>query len=97
MRFWTRGSEQEARDLDFDTEDVAQWPVAFSKYENDDVSQSGSMDSLLRLVRRSEAVFWELVEEKGMSAELVPAKAVDTTVVTTRTIGVFQRQLRSQV
>lgn len=25
LRFWTRGSEQEARDLDVDTEDVAQW------------------------------------------------------------------------
>lgn len=51
-------------------------PVAFSKYENDDVSQSESMDSLLRLVRRSEAAFWELVDEKGMSAELKVAKAV---------------------
>lgn len=49
-------------------------PVAFSKYENDDVAQSESMDSLLRLVRRSEAAFWELVEEKGMLVELVPAK-----------------------
>lgn len=25
LRFWTRGSEQKARDLDVDTEDVAQW------------------------------------------------------------------------
>lgn len=39
-------------------------PVAFSKYENDDVSHSESMDALLRLVRRSEEAFWELVEEK---------------------------------
>lgn len=46
-------------------------PVAFSKYENDDVAQSESMDSLLRLVRRSEAAFWELVEEKGMTHELL--------------------------
>jgi HTH-type transcriptional regulator / antitoxin MqsA len=49
-------------------------PVAFSKYENDDVSQSESMDTLLRLVRRSESAFWELVDEKGMRAELAPAK-----------------------
>ncbi len=47
-------------------------PVAFSKYENDDVVQSESMDTLLRLVRRSEAAFWELVAEKDMSAELAP-------------------------
>lgn len=45
-------------------------PVAFSKYENDDVSQSEAMDSLLRLVRRSESAFWELVDEKGMLDEL---------------------------
>ena len=44
-------------------------PVAFSKYENDDVVQSESMDNLLRLVRRSAEAFWQLVEEKGMSAE----------------------------
>lgn len=44
-------------------------PVAFSKYENDDVAQSESMDNLLRLVRRSAEAFWQLVEEKGMGAE----------------------------
>jgi HTH-type transcriptional regulator / antitoxin MqsA len=46
-------------------------PVAFSKYENDDVAHSEAMDTLLRLVRRSETAFWELVAEKGMSAEFV--------------------------
>lgn len=50
-------------------------PVAFSKYENDDVAHSESMDSLLRLVRRSAPAFWELVDEKGMTAELKPAQA----------------------
>lgn len=49
-------------------------PVAFSKYENDDVSQSEAMDSLLRLVRESEAAFWVLVSVKGMAAELGHAK-----------------------
>lgn len=49
-------------------------PVAFSKYENDDVAQSEAMNSLLRLVRRSEAAFWELAEEKGMLVELAPTK-----------------------
>lgn len=44
-------------------------PVAFSKYENDDVAQSQSMDNLLRLVRRSAQAFWQLVQEKGMAAE----------------------------
>ena len=46
-------------------------PVAFSKYENDDVAQSEAMDTLLRLVRRSKVVFWALVEEKGMEAEFM--------------------------
>lgn len=46
-------------------------PVAFSKYENDDVAQSEAMDTLLRLVRRSKDTFWALVEEKGMAAEFM--------------------------
>ncbi len=41
-------------------------PVAFSKYENDDVAHSEAMDTLLRLVRRSEKAFLELLAEKGM-------------------------------
>jgi HTH-type transcriptional regulator/antitoxin MqsA len=46
-------------------------PVAFSKYENDDVAQSEAMDTLLRLVRRSEEAFRAVVEEKGLSAEFM--------------------------
>lgn len=45
-------------------------PVAFSKYENDDVAQSESMDTLLRLVLRSREAFDALLEERGMRAEL---------------------------
>jgi len=41
-------------------------PVAFSKYENDDVAHSDAMDVLLRLVRRSEESFWELVDERRL-------------------------------
>jgi HTH-type transcriptional regulator/antitoxin MqsA len=51
-------------------------PVAFSKYENDDVAQSEAMDTLLRLVRRSAEAFWALVDEKSMSSELVRPVAV---------------------
>jgi transcriptional regulator with XRE-family HTH domain len=50
-------------------------PVAFSKYENDDVAHSEAMDKLLRLVLRSESVFWELVEQEGMTGELRHAVA----------------------
>lgn len=46
-------------------------PVAFSKYENDDVAQSESMDTLLRLVRRSPEAFWALVAEKSMESEFM--------------------------
>jgi HTH-type transcriptional regulator/antitoxin MqsA len=49
-------------------------PVAFSKYENDDVAHSEAMDKLLRLVLRSEEAFWALVEQEGMTAELRTAK-----------------------
>jgi HTH-type transcriptional regulator / antitoxin MqsA len=45
-------------------------PVAFSKYENDDVAQSDAMDTLLRLVRRSPEAFRALQEEKKMPAEV---------------------------
>lgn len=44
-------------------------PVAFSKYENDDVAQSEAMDTLLRPMRRNPAAFWALVEEKGLQAD----------------------------
>lgn len=50
-------------------------PVAFSKYENDDVAHSEAMDKLLRLVLRSETAFWELVDQEGMTTELRPANA----------------------
>lgn len=46
-------------------------PVAFSKYENDDVAQSEAMDTLLRLVRGTPAVFWALVSERKMESEFM--------------------------
>jgi HTH-type transcriptional regulator / antitoxin MqsA len=68
-------------------------PVAFSKYENDDVSQSESMDSLLRLVRRSEVAFLELADEKGMATELAlvkKSKVIEkTSTVTVAVTNVF--------
>lgn len=67
-------------------------PVAFSKYENDDVSQSESMDCLLRLVRRSEPAFWELVDEKGMTHELRPlttAKAASPKAASVQTTNIL--------
>lgn len=45
-------------------------PKAFSKYETDDVAHAASIDNLLRLVRKSEDAFWELVAIKGMTDEL---------------------------
>jgi HTH-type transcriptional regulator/antitoxin MqsA len=69
--------------------------VAFSKYENDDVAHSEAMDTLLRLVRRSEAAFWELVDEKGMAAELVPAKTIEKIAMPTPTIGVAHTNVLS--
>lgn len=59
-------------------------PVAFSKYENDDVAQSEAMDTLLRLVRRSPAAFGALVDEKGLQAEIakpqVPLRSMSKVV-----------------
>jgi HTH-type transcriptional regulator/antitoxin MqsA len=50
-------------------------PVAFSKYENDDVAQSSAMDTLLRLVEANESAFWTLIEQKGMKAEFTRTEA----------------------
>lgn len=55
-------------------------PVAFSKYENDDVAHSEAMDKLLRLVLRSEEAFRSLVEQEGMTAELRPTKPTGQSV-----------------
>ena len=60
-------------------------PVAFSKYENDDVSHSDAMDKLLRLVLRSEEAFWSLVEQEGMTAELRPAQPAAPVVFARKT------------
>ncbi|MDD2846399.1 MAG: type II toxin-antitoxin system MqsA family antitoxin [Rhodoferax sp.] len=66
-------------------------PVAFSKYENDDVAQSEAMDTLLRLVRRSTDAFWALAEEKGMEAEFMefrkPVKATGVVIPFSATRG----------
>lgn len=61
-------------------------PVAFSKYENDDVAHSEAMDSLLRLIRRSPDAFWQLVDEKGMGAEFSKERQV---VSMTQTAQIF--------
>jgi HTH-type transcriptional regulator/antitoxin MqsA len=65
-------------------------PVAFSKYENDDVAQSEAMDTLLRLVRRSAAVFWALVEEKKMTDEFVQERPVIAQTHTTAVVKVVR-------
>jgi HTH-type transcriptional regulator / antitoxin MqsA len=46
-------------------------PVAFSKYENDDVAQAASMDRLLRLIDANDSAFWTLVDQQGMRAEFM--------------------------
>ncbi|UDF37850.1 UNVERIFIED_ORG: type II toxin-antitoxin system MqsA family antitoxin (plasmid) [Shinella sp. XGS7] len=67
-------------------------PVAFSKYENDDVAQSESMDTLLRLVLRSRAAFDALVEEKGMQAELATTGSAVLTSLKLVTSSTFRVQ-----
>lgn len=62
-------------------------PVAFSKYENDDVAHSEAMDTLLRLVRRSESAFLELLAEKGMTELAGAIKPVFKTVAVTTVVS----------
>ncbi|GJL81859.1 MAG: hypothetical protein DHS20C01_14930 [marine bacterium B5-7] len=42
-------------------------PVAFSKYESDEISHNRSMDLLLRIASESRLVFWRLAEIAGIS------------------------------
>lgn len=44
-------------------------PVAFSKYESDDVAQSEAMDKLLRLAETVPAAFAHLAEQAGVALE----------------------------
>ena len=53
-------------------------PVAFSKYENDEVAQSEAMDRLLRLASEvPEALTW-LSEHAGVPVQAVPAQREHT-------------------
>lgn len=71
-------------------------PVAFSKYENDDVAHSESMDKLLRLVLKSEFAFWALAEQEGMTAELAPKESRATPrIYKTTSTNVIAVQFRS--
>jgi len=47
-------------------------PVAFNKYENNEIAQSEAMDGLLRLIAMNEDAYWDLVKIKGMTSELSP-------------------------
>jgi len=47
-------------------------PVAFNKYEHNEVAQSEAMDGLLRLVAINEDAYWDLVQIKGMTRDLAP-------------------------
>lgn len=71
-------------------------PVAFSKYENDDVVQSEAMDTLLRLVRRSPEAFRALQEEKGMAVKPVDADVVVTSRPALRRVDTNQYHIERQ-
>ena len=69
-------------------------PVAFSKYENDDVAQSEAMDTLLRVVRRSAEAFRALLEEKGMPE--VSAEVAQTNRPALRLLDTNQYRIERQ-
>lgn len=71
-------------------------PVAFSKYENDDVAHSEAMDSLLRLVKQSEDAFWELVTLKGMTQALPLRPRVTVTPPVIRFVLTIRTELQDE-
>lgn len=71
-------------------------PVAFSKYENDDVAHSEAMDKLLRLVLKSETAFWALVDQEGMTMALAPKRMqTKPRVYRTQSTNVIQVSFRN--
>ncbi|MEC5375566.1 type II toxin-antitoxin system MqsA family antitoxin [Pseudocitrobacter sp. MW920760] len=57
-------------------------PKAFSKYENDDVAQSESMDKLIRTANKFPQVFSDLCSAAGVT----PLTAIATTITVKRTV-----------
>ena len=69
-------------------------PVAFSKYENDDVCQSESMDKLLRVTDELPAVLGTLNRRAGLNSTLAHAQWQDVKISMVRSPGVKQQSAR---
>lgn len=54
-------------------------PVAFSKYESDDVMQSEAMDKLLRLAEKIPEAFTQLAQEAGVALSVSQPRWLDVT------------------
>ncbi len=68
-------------------------PVAFSKYENDDVIQSDAMDKLLRLADHVPAAFEKLIADSGIKRK----EAANWENVAVLRIGETPRKTKTQV
>ncbi|ERJ20280.1 Transcriptional regulator XRE family protein [Salinisphaera shabanensis E1L3A] len=70
-------------------------PVSFSKYENDDVFQSSSMDRILRLSVEVPGVFEYLARKAGLEEQLVgkwetvSAHTVGKKIKTTKVVDIY--------
>lgn len=69
-------------------------PVAFSKYESDDVMQSEAMDKLLRLAIAVPDAFAHLVQKAGLSLSASQPQWHDITPILTLSLGAKPPHLR---
>ena len=65
-------------------------PVAFSKYESDDVIQSEAMDKLIRISNKHESVFVELCRAAGLNKH---KPLIETTI---RTSGLVDQLVKGE-
>ncbi|MCW8354879.1 type II toxin-antitoxin system MqsA family antitoxin, partial [Marinomonas pontica] len=75
-------------------------PVAFSKYEKDDVMQSDSMDRLLRMAEAFPMMLEKLIQDAGVTSNKEPVwesvQFVDFSVTTKQSLTVVSSHILSE-
>lgn len=71
--------------------------VAFSRYENDDVTQSEAMDSLIRLCLERPANLVHLAEHKGVPLGIEPASETDGDPLARNRLSAIKQALEDQI
>jgi HTH-type transcriptional regulator/antitoxin MqsA len=71
--------------------------VAFSRYENDDVTQSEAMDSLVRICLEQPASLVRMAEFKGIRSGVMPSRRASVDNIAYDRILAMKRSLERQI